>query len=74
MTSDVKHLEVEYRNGELKEKQFKPKIVWRNIYLFIFLHVSVLYAIYLSVTVRPWKTLLFGKSNMYFLNKYFLHK
>lgn len=56
---------VEDANGtEVKDKgqttSFKPKIVYRNVVLFIYMHLALLYAIYLMITVRPGKTILFS--------------
>lgn len=62
MPPQAKNDELEFQTCEpKKEKEFKPKIVWRNVYLFIYMHLSLLYAIYLIFTVWPWKTFLFGK-------------
>lgn len=39
----------------------KPQLVWRNIILFVYLHLAALYGIYLMFTSARIYTSLFGK-------------
>lgn len=43
------------------------KLVWRNIILFVYLHIAALYGFYLMLTSAKIKTALWGE---YFNNKY----
>ena len=43
------------------EKVFKPKIVWRNVLIFTYLHVAALYGIYLCGFAK-YQTLIFGNN------------
>lgn len=47
---------------ELPGKEYKLKLVWRNIILFVYLHVSSVYGAYLMLTSASWPTVLFGKN------------
>ncbi|XP_067124281.1 acyl-CoA Delta-9 desaturase-like [Centruroides vittatus] len=42
------------------EKEKKREIVWRNVILFLLLHLSALYGIYLIFTSAMWQTTLFA--------------
>lgn len=52
---DGKHLSNEYRPREYK-------LVWRNIILYIYLHISSLFAVYLIFTRAKLLTTLQGKT------------
>lgn len=39
----------------------KVKLVWRNIILFVALHVGAVYGLWLLLTAAQWKTVVFGK-------------
>ncbi|GBN65474.1 Delta(9)-fatty-acid desaturase fat-7 [Araneus ventricosus] len=45
---------------ESVKPEYKAKIVWFNVMLFIYLHATFLYAIYLCLTVALWKTVPFA--------------
>ncbi|GBN10045.1 Acyl-CoA Delta(11) desaturase, partial [Araneus ventricosus] len=45
---------------ESVKPEYKTKIVWFNVMLFVYLHTSFLYAVYLGLTVAFWKTVLFA--------------
>ncbi|XP_055937266.1 acyl-CoA Delta12-desaturase-like isoform X1 [Argiope bruennichi] len=49
---------VQYNGSEKLE--YKTKIVWRNVLLFVYLHLSMLYGLYLIFTSANVKTALFG--------------
>lgn len=44
-----------------KPSDRKLQLVWRNIILFIYLHIVALYGLYICFTNAKWTTLLFGK-------------
>lgn len=54
-----------------KPSERKLELVWRNIILFIYLHMVALYGMYLSLTAAKWGTVIFGKYNNIF-NSLFL--
>lgn len=41
------------------EKEFKPKIVWKNVLIFIYLHIAAIYGIYLCAFAK-YQTLIFA--------------
>jgi len=49
----------------IEEPKEKPKyvrrIVWRNVAIFMFLHLGALYGVYLSFTSAKLATVIFGK-------------
>lgn len=52
---------------ELKEKLFYPspshsqlQVVWRNVMLFVYLHIGMVMGIYLAIFVVQWKTLIYS--------------
>jgi stearoyl-CoA desaturase (delta-9 desaturase) len=48
-------------NEEAKEKvEYKLQIVWKNVFIFIFLHLGALYGIYLIFTSAKIATTIFG--------------
>ncbi|GFY61960.1 delta(9)-fatty-acid desaturase fat-7, partial [Trichonephila inaurata madagascariensis] len=53
---------VEERTVEHEEKkpEYKTQIVWFNVLLFIYLHLSFLYGVYLGLTSAFWKTSIFA--------------
>jgi hypothetical protein len=53
-------MEVDDNNNTLKE-DYKLKFVWINVIAFIYLHVSAVYGLYLSVTSAKASTSLFSK-------------
>jgi hypothetical protein len=44
------------------EKEFKQKIVWKNVLIFIYLHIAAIYGIYLCAFAK-YQTLIFGKKS-----------
>jgi len=62
--------DVSYTNGivedekrnvtQLSTKRPGTEVVWRNVILFVYLHVSALYGLYLMVFAAQWKTALFA--------------
>lgn len=49
---------------EVKEKpKYIRRIVWRNVTIFMYLHLGALYGIYLSFTSAKLATIVFGKVN-----------
>ncbi|KAH7708688.1 FAT-6 protein [Aphelenchoides avenae] len=42
-----------------KQEEFKPEIVWRNVALFVFLHIGALVGLYQLFTVATWPTFFF---------------
>lgn len=55
---------VEQPNIESKvedKTEFKTKIVWFNVLLFVYLHGSFLYGLYLAFTAASMKTVIFCK-------------
>ncbi|PRD34015.1 UNVERIFIED_CONTAM: Stearoyl-CoA desaturase 5 [Trichonephila clavipes] len=53
-------VEENIEHKEPEKPEFKAKIVWFNVFLFIYLHASFLYGIYLGFTAASWKTCLFA--------------
>jgi stearoyl-CoA desaturase (delta-9 desaturase) len=48
------------------------KLVWRNIILFIYLHIAALYGLWLMLTSAKWTTGIFGETrNRFGVNKFF---
>lgn len=52
---------------ELKEKLFYPspshsqlQVVWRNVMLFVYLHIGIVMGTYLAIFVVQWKTLIYS--------------
>ncbi|XP_069699839.1 acyl-CoA Delta-9 desaturase-like isoform X4 [Periplaneta americana] len=43
-----------------KTPGYKPEIVWRNVIIFVYVHVCAVYAVYLGFTKTKGATLLFG--------------
>lgn len=44
-----------------KEKyEYKLKIVWRNVVIFLYLHLAAVYGLYLCFTSAKWKTIVFA--------------
>lgn len=41
--------------------QYRWQIVWRNVFIFIYLHIAALYGLYYTITAAQLKTLLWGK-------------
>lgn len=41
--------------------KYKRQIVWRNVIIFTYLHISAVYGLYLALTSAKWATLLFGE-------------
>ena len=54
-----RHHLVEKQSKE--KRQYKLQIVWRNVIIFVFLHVGALYGIYLMLTSAKIATIIFGK-------------
>lgn len=44
-----------------KPTERKLELVWRNIILFIYLHMVGLYGLYLCFTSAKWRTVIFGE-------------
>lgn len=44
-----------------KGQFYENEIVWKNVFLFVFLHSSLLYCLYALIVDWPWKTLFFCK-------------
>lgn len=42
-----------------KHKSYSLTIVWRNVVLFAYLHLSAVYGLYLAIVTAQWRTLLF---------------
>jgi len=40
-------------------KEYRLEIVWRNVMVFVYLHVAAVYGLYLLVTVAKWPTVAF---------------
>ncbi|XP_054707228.1 acyl-CoA Delta-9 desaturase-like [Uloborus diversus] len=49
---------VEYKLGEKQE--YKTKVVWFNVVLFLYLHLSFIYGVYLGFTATDARTLIFA--------------
>ena len=47
--------------SKMPEKEFKTEIVWKNVMIFVFLHLGAFYGLYLSVFYAQWTTILIGK-------------
>ena len=45
------------------------KLVWRNILLFVYLHVAALYGLWLLLVSAKWSTGLFGEFEMWNVRK-----
>lgn len=58
-SSDVPVLEIK------KPGDFKLQLVWRNIILFAYLHLSAVYGLYLMFTSAKLSTTAWGKSAFY---------
>jgi hypothetical protein len=41
--------------------QYRWQIVWRNVLIFIYLHVAASFGIYYMFTLMQWRTLLWGE-------------
>lgn len=62
MTPDSTAVERPNIESEVKEKpEFKTKIVWFNVLLFVYLHGSFLYGLYLALTSASFKSVIFCK-------------
>lgn len=44
-----------------EKKPYKVELVWRNIIIFIYLHIAAIYGLYLSFTSVKVVTLIFGE-------------
>ena len=44
-------------------KEYRLEIVWRNVMVFVYLHVAAVYGLYLLVTVAKWPTVAFSNNN-----------
>lgn len=44
-----------------KPSERRNELVWRNIVLFIYLHMVALYGAYLCLTSAKWRTVIFGE-------------
>lgn len=44
-----------------KKEQYKREIVWRNVLIFIYIHIGGLYGLYLLIFEADLRTFLFGK-------------
>ncbi|GIX90500.1 acyl-CoA Delta(11) desaturase [Caerostris darwini] len=60
MAPDSKVNEETVEHKESKETEYKTKIVWFNVLLFVYLHASFFYGVYLSLTSASWKTCVFA--------------
>lgn len=49
------------KEQQLKDKEYKLQIVWRNVIIFVFLHIGALYGVYLAVTSAKIATTVFGE-------------
>ena len=62
--NDVPDLEpiavLEKSNLDEKQEQYRMKIVWRNVFLMISLHLSALYGLYLCFVSAKWQTVVTG--------------
>lgn len=45
----------------MKDQEYKPVIVWRNVLYLSYFHLSALYGLYLVFTSAKFVTFLFGK-------------
>lgn len=50
-----------------EEVPYKRQIVWKNVVLFIYLHLAALYGLYLVFTSAKMNTLIFGKYYIHIL-------
>jgi hypothetical protein len=50
-------------------KEYKPKIVWKNVLIFTYLHIAALYGLYLCQFAK-YQTLIFGNFLTRFKNIY----
>lgn len=41
--------------------EYRWQIVWRNVAIFIYLHVAAIYGLYLGITRAQWPTFFFSK-------------
>lgn len=42
-------------------REYRLQIVWRNVILFVYLHLAALYGAYLLVTSAKWPTVIWGE-------------
>jgi hypothetical protein len=42
--------------------QYRWQIVWRNVLIFIYLHVTAIFGIYYMFTLMQWRTFVWGES------------
>ena len=42
------------------EEKVKTKIVWKNVVLYIYFHITALYGIYLCFASAKWPTIIWG--------------
>jgi hypothetical protein len=42
--------------------QYRWQIVWRNVLIFTYLHVTAIFGIYYTFTLMQWRTFLWGES------------
>lgn len=54
-------------NEDAKKNPFKPQYVWRNVLLFLALHVGALVGFYQLFFVAKWQTVLWSK--LFFLSQ-----
>ncbi|XP_033200622.1 acyl-CoA Delta-9 desaturase isoform X1 [Bombus vancouverensis nearcticus] len=52
-------LEESSRVVDAPKTKYKRQIVWRNVIIFTYLHISAVYGLYLALTSAKWATLLF---------------
>lgn len=64
--SVTKKMDTQKKDGEVDVMDIPNRIdlVWRNIYLFIYLHIAAAYGLYLFVTGNVmWQTVIWGEYN-----------
>ncbi|KAJ8915200.1 hypothetical protein NQ315_015423 [Exocentrus adspersus] len=47
------------KGGQFSASRYRSKIVWRNVFVFLFLHIAAIYGLSLLFTQAKWKTSLF---------------
>ena len=63
-TPQLQQTPQQYQIINNEEKEFKPKIVWKNVLIFLYLHIAAIYGIYLCAYAK-YQTLAFGKIELF---------
>lgn len=46
---------------QINEQGYKLRIVWRNVMIFLFLHLAAVYGLWLAIMKASWKTFAYCK-------------